>query len=92
MNKVNLTDKEKAKLRPDLFGQIPSIQDIIVFVPTGKKQLVYGVCVGFTSSSKLPIILLDKKFRDNYYGQNTPFEDSDNCYTPKKGFVVRNSK
>lgn len=57
----------------DILGNIPEIGDIIAYNPPRYKGLVYGECVGFTSSG-LPEIMR----------KNNP----ESIYAPRTGFVI----
>lgn len=63
--------------RKDLFGNTPEIGDIIAFVPSAYKLMIYGECIGFAKSG-LPELKIDPSF--GYTGQHN---------TPKKGFVIK---
>jgi len=70
--------------RKDIFGIEPELGDTIVYNPAKHKGLVYGICVGF-STSGLPQVSLDKKFLvvDVYSIVN-----GEKRYTPKTGFTL----
>jgi hypothetical protein len=38
------------KIKPDLFGNIPKVGDVIGFNPPRYKGLVYGTIIGFSKS------------------------------------------
>lgn len=77
---------DKSEIKKDLFGNIPKIGDIIIYNPAKYKGLVYGICVGFSKHSNLPIVLIDDIFRHQYLG-NTIGENYK--YTPKTGFIIK---
>jgi hypothetical protein len=72
--------KERKK---DLLGNIPEIGDIIVFNPPKYKGLVYGECVGFTSTG-IPKVL--KTNTSNFYLEYVLKQNG--YYSPKTEFVV----
>lgn len=84
----------KKEIQKDIFGIIPEAGDIIVYNPPKYKGLVYGICVGFSSSSGLPIILINEKFKGRYLGEeyynkwSRSIKYIPDCYTPKSEFII----
>lgn len=73
------------KIRADIFGVEPKIDDIIVFNPPRYKGLVYGECIGF-SEVGLPKVTNIKP----YIPSNLEYDiDKKGYCTPKTGFVVK---
>ena len=71
--------------RIDILGNTPKIGDIISYNPAKYKGLVYGECIGFAKTTGLPIVYLNEKFHDMYFGQ---IYQERNHYVPKTGFVI----
>ena len=70
------------EIRKDILGRTPEIGDVIVFNPPWYKELVHGVCHGFTTTGLPKVVDLP-----NTSGMSWRVEQ-DGFYTPKTGFVV----
>jgi len=85
-----------SEIRKDIFGETPEIGDTIIFNPPHYKGLVYGICIGFSEKSKLPLVNnlheeSDLKLSESYCNSNFSGYRQDGYYKPKTGFVVKKS-
>jgi hypothetical protein len=74
--------KNMIEIRPDILGTIPTIGSTIVFNPPKYKGLIYGKCIGFSSSGLPKVADLSKV---SYYFKYD--YDREGFYVPKTGFV-----
>lgn len=77
------------EIRKDILGNTPEIGDIIAYNPVHYKGLIHGNCVGFSKTTGLPIIEIDRNIYPKHYGQPVHIEGSNgNYFHPKTGFVI----